>query len=83
MPEKRGKKNPLSAINETKYRAIVACENGVALLKHFKKIADHYRNRAPNDGGSRISPPTRNHGFGNPLTPVNPSSEPWVRETAS
>jgi DDE superfamily endonuclease len=49
MPKKRSKKNPLSASDKTKNRAIsserVPCENVIAMLKRFKIIADRYRNR--------------------------------------
>ena len=49
MPKKRSKKNPLSAIDKTKNRAIssqrVPCDNVIAMLNHFKIIADRSRNR--------------------------------------
>ena len=49
MPKKRSKKNPLSATDKVRNRAIsserVPCENVTAILKRFKIIADRYRNR--------------------------------------
>jgi len=49
MPKKRSKKNPLSATDKARNRAIsserVPCENVIAMLKRFKIIADRYRNR--------------------------------------
>jgi IS5 family transposase len=49
MPKKRSKKNPLSASDKARNRAIssecVSCENVIAMLKRFKIIADRYRNR--------------------------------------
>ena len=49
VPKKRSKKNPLSASDKERNRAIsserVACENVIAMLKRFKIIADRYRNR--------------------------------------
>jgi IS5 family transposase len=49
MPKKRSKRNPLSASDKERNRAIsserVPCENVIAMLKRFKIIADRYRNR--------------------------------------
>jgi hypothetical protein len=49
MPKKRSKKNPLSASDKERNRAISSerapCENVIAMLKRFKIIADRYRNR--------------------------------------
>jgi Transposase DDE domain len=49
MPKKRSQKNPLSASDKERNRAISsergACENVIAMLKRFKIIADRYRNR--------------------------------------
>ena len=49
IPKKRSKKNPLSATDTARNRAIssdrVPCENVIAMLKRFKIIADRYRNR--------------------------------------
>ena len=49
MPKKRSKKNPLSASDKERNRAVsserVGSENVIALLKRFKIIADRYRNR--------------------------------------
>lgn len=49
MPKKRNKKNPLSASDKERNRAISSerapCENVIAMLKRFKIIADRYRNR--------------------------------------
>jgi predicted nucleic acid-binding Zn ribbon protein len=49
MPKKRSKRNPLSASDKEKNRAIsserVPCENVIAMLKCFKILADRYRNR--------------------------------------
>jgi hypothetical protein len=49
MPKKRNKKNPLSATDRLRNRAVssnrVPCENVIAMLKRFKIIAERYRNR--------------------------------------
>ena len=49
MPKKRSKRNPLSASDKERNRAIsserVPCENVIAMLKRFEIIADRYRNR--------------------------------------
>ena|ERR1700730_1777284 len=49
MLKKRSKKNPLSASDKARNRAIssqrMPCENVIAMLKRFKIVADRYRNR--------------------------------------
>src|SRR6202050_264351 len=45
-------------------------------------LFEHGKGKA-HGGGSRITPPTQNHAFSNPLILVNPSSWPWNGERPS